>query len=78
MENFTKNRYRSSLCDGCTDLQHQLEFPTEITSTTQWFRNHLVELTVPFEENINRAHEYKSEKYEDLQEQHIRNGCKIN
>ena len=32
------------------------------------------ELTVPFEENFDWAHQRKSEKYEDLREQCVRNG----
>ena len=33
-----------------------------------------IELTVPFEENFDCAHQPKLEKYEDLQEQCVRNG----
>ena len=33
-----------------------------------------IELTVPFEENFNGAHQHELEKYEDLWEQCVRNG----
>ena len=84
-----KNKHRLSLFDGCTDwtvatdLEHHFVFPTEIALTTK----HLdiviwsiklktlivIELAVPFEENFDWAHQHKLEKYEDLQEQHVRN-----
>ena len=38
-----------------------------------WNQN-AAELTVPFEENFDWAHQRKLEKYEDLREQYIRNG----
>ena len=34
----------------------------------------VIELTVPFEENFDWAHQRKLEKYEDLREQCVRNG----
>jgi len=85
-----KNRHVSSIFDGSAgwriacDLEHQLVFPTEITLTAQrpdiviWSVNQkkvfIVELTVPFEENLDWAHQRKLEKYEDLREQCVRNG----
>ena len=85
-----KNMYKPSLLEGCTDwqvatdLKHNFIFPTEITLMTKrpdiviWFvkakKVFVIELTVPFEENFNWAHQCKLEKYEDLQEQCVRNG----
>ena len=67
-----------------SDLRSQLVFPTDIALTSQrpdlivWSvaqrKVFLIELTVPFEENFDWAHQRKLEKYEDLREQCIRNG----
>jgi hypothetical protein len=67
-----------------SDLQSQLVFPTDIALTAQrpdliiWSvtqrKVFVVELTVPFEENFDWAHQRKLEKYEDLREQCTRNG----
>ena len=85
-----ENMRKPSLLEGCTDwhvatnLKHNFIFPTEITLTT----NHPdivvwsvkgkkvfgIELTVPYEENLDWAHQCKLEKYEDLREQCVRNG----
>ena len=61
-----------------TDVDQQLAFPTEITSTRQrpdfiiWSVNSkkviIAELTTPFKVNIDWEHQRKLEKYEDLQE----------
>ena len=83
------NRYKPTLLDGCTDwrviadVDRQLAFPTEITSTRQrpdliiWSVNSkkviIAELTIPFETNIDWAHQRKLEKYEDLPEQCTKN-----
>ena len=58
------------------DLDRQLRFPTEITTTSLrpdivvWSTKaksvHLVELTVPMEEGIEAAFERKKAKYSDL------------
>ena len=85
-----KNKHRSSLLNGCmdwyvaTDFKHHFIFPTEIVLTTQhpdiviWSiklkKLFYIELMVLFEENFDWAHQHKLEKYEDLQEQCIRNG----
>ena len=84
-----KNRHKPTLLDGCTDwcvianIDQQLAFPMEITSTRQhpdlfiWSVNSkkviIAELMIPFEVNINRAHQHKLEKYEDLWEQCVKN-----
>ena len=76
------NRQKPTLLDGCTDwrviadVDRQLAFPTEITSTLQlpdhviWSVNSkkviIAELTIPFETNIDWAHQWKLKKYEDL------------
>ena len=67
-----------------SDLESHLVFPTEIALTAQrpdliiWSvsqkRVFLIELTVPFEENFDWAHQRKLEKYEDLKEQCLING----
>ena len=85
-----RNWHKPTLLDGCTDwhaivdVDRQLAFPTEITSTRQrpdlviWSVNSkkviIAELTIPFETNIDWAHQPKLEKYEDLREQCIKNG----
>ena len=85
-----KNMRQPSLLEGCTDwhvatdLKHNFIFPTEIALTTKrpdiviWSvkakKVFVIELTVPFEENFNWAHQRKLEKYEDLREQWVRNG----
>ena len=69
-------------------MYDEKKIPTEIALTTKrpdiviWsgkekkcFR---FELTVPFEENFDWAHQRKSEKYEDPREQCVRNGWIIN
>ena len=58
------------------DVDQQLAFPAEIVSTYQhpdlviWLVNSkrviIVELTIPFETNIDWMHQQKLEKYEDL------------
>ena len=84
-----RNRYKPTLFDGCTDwrviadVDWQLTFPMEITSTCQHpdlvicsvnsKKVIIAELTIPFEVNINWAHQHKLEKYED-QEQRVKNG----
>ena len=81
---------KPSLLECCTDwhvatdLKHNFIFPTEIALTTKrpdiviWSvkakQVFVIELTVPYEENFDWAHQYKLEKYEDLQEQCVRNG----
>ncbi len=60
----------------CVDLGTQLIFPTEITQTTLrpdavvWAtaakKALIIELTVPWEEGIQAAHEFKRLKYSDL------------
>ena len=76
--------HRSSLLDGCTswhvatNLEHHFAFPTEIALTTQrpdiviWSvklnKNFVIELTVPFEEIFDWAHQRKLENYEDQRE----------
>ena len=82
------SRHKPTLLDGCTDwrviadVDRQLAFPTEITSTRQrpnlviWSVNSkkvIAELTTPFETNIDWAHQRKLEKYEDLREQCTKN-----
>ena len=83
------NRHKPKLLHSCTDwrfiadVDRQLAFPTEITSTQQrpdlviWSVNSkkviIAELTIPFETNIDWAHQRKLEKYEDLQEQCTKN-----
>ena len=85
-----RNRYKLTLLDGCTDLRfiadvhRQLAFPPEITSTRQrpdlviWSVNSkkvmITEFMIPFETNIDWAHQRKLEKYKDLREQCIKNG----
>ena len=86
-----RNRRKPTLLDGCMDwrvipvVDRQLAFPTELTSTRQ--RSDLVirsvnskkviiaELTIPFEVNIDWAHQCKLEKYENLREYCVKNGC---
>ena len=83
------NRHKPTMLDGCTDwrviddVDRQLAFPTEITSTRQrpdlliWSvvskKVFISELTIPFETNIDWAHQRKLEKYEDLREQCTKN-----
>ena len=85
-----RNMRKSSLFEGCTDwhvatdLKHNFIFPTEIALTTKhldiviWSvkakKVFVIELTAPFEENFDWAHQRKLEKYEDLREQCVRNG----
>ena len=85
-----RNTYKSTLLDGYMDwgvianIDRQLTFPTEITSTRQrpdlviWSVNSkkviIVELTIPFEVNIDWAHQHKLEKYQDQQQQCVKNG----
>ena len=79
---------KPSLLEGCTDwhvatdLKHNLIFPTEIALTRRpdiviWSvkskKVFVIELTVPYEENFDWAHQRKLEKYEDLREQYVRN-----
>ena len=79
-----RSRHKPTLLDGCmdwrviADVDRQLAFPMEITSTHQcpdliiWSVNSkkviITELTIPFEANINWGHQWKLEKYEDLRE----------
>ena len=79
-----ENMHKPSLLDGCmdwhitTDLKHNFIFPTEIALTTTcpdifiWSvkakKSFVIELTVPYEENFDWAHQRKLEKYEDLRE----------
>ena len=67
------------------DVDWQLTFPTEITSTRQrpdldiWSVNSkkviIAELIIiPFKVNIDWVHQRKLEKYEDLWEQCVKNG----
>ena len=87
------NRHKPTLLDGCmdwriiADVDRQLVFPMQITSTRQ--RPDLIigsvnskkviitELTIPFETNIDWAHQRKLEKYEDLREQCTKNDWSI-
>ena len=85
-----KNMRKPSLLEGymdwhvATDLKHKFIFSTEIVLTTKrpdiviWSvkakKVFVIELTVPFEENFDWAHQCKLEKYEDLREQYVRNG----
>ena len=85
-----RNRHKPKLLDGFTDwrviadVDRQLAFPTEITSTRLhpdlviWSVNSkkviMSELTIRFETNIDWAHQRKLEKYEDLREKRIKNG----
>ena len=78
-----------SLLEGCTDwhvathLKHNFIFPTELALTTKrpdivfWSvkakKVFVIELTVPYEENSDWAHQRKLEKYDDLREQCVRN-----
>ena len=67
-----------------TDLKHNFIFPIEIALTTKrsdtliWSvkakKVFVIELTVPYEENFNWAHQRILEKYENLREQCVRNG----
>ena len=85
-----KNMCKPSLLEGCTDwhvttdLKHNFIFPTEITLTTKrpdiviWSvkakKLFVIELTIPYGENFDWAHQHKLEKYEYLREQCVRNG----
>ena len=89
-----ENMRKPSLLEGCmdwhvaTDLKHNFIFPTEIALTTKrpdiviWSvkakKVFIIELTVPYEENFNWAHQRKLEKYEDLREQCVRNDWIMN
>ena len=63
---------------------YNIIFPTEIALTTKhpdiiiWSvkakKVFVIKLTVPFEESFDWAHQCNLEKYEDLQEQCVRNG----
>ena len=80
--------HKPSLIESCTDwhvatdLKHNYIFPAEITLTTKrpeiviWSvkakKVFVIELTVPYEENFDWAHQHKLEKYEDLWEQCVR------
>ena len=84
-----RNRHKPMLFDGCTDwrviadVDRQLVFSTEITSTRQhpdlviWLVNSkkviIAELTIRFEVNIDWAPQRKLEKYKDLWEQFVKN-----
>ena len=73
------NRHKPTLLDGCTDwripagVDWQLAFPKNITSIRQspdlviWSvhlkKVIIAELTIPFEANIDSAHQRKLEKY---------------
>ena len=67
-----------------TDLKHNFIFTNETELTTKrpdiviWSvkakKVFVIELTVPFEENFDRPHQHKLEKYEDLREKCVRNG----
>ena len=68
-----------------TDSKHNFIFPTEIPLTTKRpdivigsvktkKKVFVIDLTVPFEGKFDRAHQRKLQKYEDLQEQFVRNG----
>ena len=88
-----RNRHKPTLLDGCTDwriiadVDWQLVFPTEITSTRQrpnlviWSVNSkkviIAELTIIFEVNIGWVHQRKLDKHKDLCEQCIKNGRSI-
>ena len=85
-----ENMCKPSLLEGstvwhvATDLKHHFIFPTEIALTTKrpdiviWSvkakKVFVIELTVPFDENFDWAHQRKLEKYEDVREQWVRNG----
>ena len=83
---------KPSLLEGCTDwhvttnLKHNFIFPTEIALTTKcpdiviWSVKEKSSCywVDPFEENFDWAHQRKLEKYEDLQEQCVKNGWIIN
>ena len=82
---------KPSLLEGwhvATDLKLNFIFPTKIVLTTKcsdiviWSvkakKVFVIELMVPFEENFDWAHQRKLGKYEDLQEQCIRNGSITN
>ena len=85
---------KPSLLEGCTDwhvatdLKHNFIFPTEKALMTKrpdiviWSvkAKHIfvIELTVPFEENFDWAHQRKFEKYEDLREKCVRNSLITN
>ena len=76
-----ENMGKPSLLESCTDwhiatdLKHNFIFPTEIALMTKrpdiviWSvkakKVFVIELTVPFEENFNWAHQCKLGKYED-------------
>ena len=85
-----ENMRKPSLLEGCTDwhvatdLKYNFLFPTEIALTTKrldiaiWSdkakKVFVIELTIPYEENFDWAHQRKLEKLEDLREQCVRNG----
>ena len=85
-----RDQHKAALLDSCmdwciiADVDRQLAFPMEITSTHQhpdlviWSVNSkeviIAELTIPFKVNIDWAHQCKLEKYEDLREQCVKNG----
>ena len=89
-----ENMRKPSLLEGCTDwhvttdLKLNFIFPTEIALTTKrpdiviWSvkakKVFVIELTVPYEENFDWAHQRKLEKYENLREQCVRNGWIMN
>ena len=85
-----KNMRKPSSLEGCadwhvaSDLKHNFIFPTEIALLTKrpdiviWSMKaknvFVIELTIPFQENFDWAHQRKLEKYDDLREQYVRNG----
>ena len=77
--------HKPSLLEGlmdwhiATDLKHNFIFPTEkrpdiVIWCHKTKKVFVIELMVPYEENFDWAHQRKLEKYEDLQEQCVRNG----
>ena len=84
-----KNTRKASLLEGCIDwlvaidLKHNFVFPTEIALTTKrpiiviWSvkakKVFVIEITVPFEENFDWAHQRKLEKFDDPWEQDVKN-----
>ena len=75
--------HKPSLLKGCMDwdvAKHNFIFPTERVLTTKspdiviWSVKAKKFSLLSFEENFDWAHQCKLEKYEDLQEQCVRNG----
>ena len=89
----SKGRKQTGILAGTTDwellvdLKKQLKFPVEITDTRLrpdiviWSKSTkkviIIELTVPWEENIETAHERKMLKYQDLTDECREKGWKI-